>query len=289
MKKYFILSIMILLCSIGIDGRQAGAYSVTLQKDGIYADVLPESVVNNSASFFKKHVKKTMKYYKKYENADDYTLANEVPDEYRDFIPIAKQIEASDKLVIKNPFFIYELGDTLFYKYYFVAEKNGKRLCLFSIDIDAETGKISFDYDKMIDKYSKYDEKMMEDGALFYKINDIIYEQTPNKTSVMMDQMETGESMDGDSSNIKDLVKKFNDKDYDGKKEQIFEHLTNIKKEKVIKKSEKDLKLELKDEYVEPTKDEKESSRTGIYIAIGAVVIVGIVVVGIVLKKRKRE
>ena len=103
-----------------------------------------------------------MKYYKKYENADDYTLANEVPDEYRNFIPIAKQIEASDKLVIKNPFFIYELGDTLFYKYYFVAEKNGKRLCLFSIDIDAETGKISFDYDKMIDKYSKYDENMMK-------------------------------------------------------------------------------------------------------------------------------
>ena len=47
----------------------------------------------------------------------------------------------------------------------------------------------------------------------------------------MMDQMETGESMEGESSNIKDLVKKVNDKDYDGKKEQIFEHLTKIKKE----------------------------------------------------------
>ena len=53
----------------------------------------------------------------------------------------------------------------------------------------------------------------------------------------------------------------------------------------MITKVEKNLKLELEDEYVEPEKDAKESGRTGIYIIVIGVVIGGI----ILLKKRKKE
>lgn len=91
MKKYSLILLVILFCIIGVDSRQVEAYSVTLKKDGMYAEVVPESVVNNSTVFFKKNVKKAMEYYEKYKDADDYTLATKVPDKYRDFMSVAKK------------------------------------------------------------------------------------------------------------------------------------------------------------------------------------------------------
>ena len=62
------------------------------------------------------------------------------------------------------------------------------------------------------------------------------------------------------------------------------------KKGKNIKKSEKNFKLELKDEYVESEKDKGENGiGKGVYIVIGVAVIGGIAVWFILRKKRKKE
>lgn len=294
MKKNMLVLLMILIGIIGTDSRQAKAYSVKLQKDGIYAEVLPESVVDNSAAIFKKNVKKAMKYYKKYEDAfredDVYTLATKVPDKYRDFISVAKQIQDSDEIIVRNPFFIYDISGNAFYRYYFIAEKNRKKLCLFSISIDPDTGKISFSYDKSMEQYFLLDEKIME-VTLFYKIDEITYLQTPERTSVVRDQTSTGEKLDGGSSEVetKTMERKFKEKSYDEKKDEILTYLTEIQKGRIIKKSAKNLKLELKDEYVEPEKAAEEGGKTGIYIAMGTVMIGGIAVAIIFVKKRKKE
>lgn len=290
MKKYILVSMIILLCIIGTGNRQVKAYSVTLQKDGIYAEVLPDSVVNNSTAFFEKNVKKAMKYYNKYKDADDYTYMTKVPEEYRDFIPVAKQIQDSDEIIIRNPFFIYETGGNGTYSYYFVAEKNGKKLCLFCINIDPETGKISFRYDKMMDRYFAYDEKTMGE-ALFYVIDATTYAETPDKTNVVRDLNASGgeEMMRVGGTDWEAVDKKFKKKNYREKKDEIFAYLNKIKKGKIIKKSEKNLKLELKEEYVEPEKDTEEKGRTSIYIVI-AIVVIGVLAVGMILwKKRKKE
>lgn len=290
MKKYFLFSVVILFCIIGIDSRQAGAYSVSLQKNGIYAEALPDAVVNNSAILFKRYVNKAMKYYKKYKEADQYTLISNVPEEYRIFIPIAKQIKNSDKIIIKNPFFIYEPDGNIFYRYYFIAEKNGKKLCLFCINISQDTKKISIYYDNIIDKYTKFDEKMMMDGAIFYKIDNIIYQQTKNKTSVVIDQSahaSAGEMLGGNSDGGENLIKNFKNKSYGGKKEEIFKYLKKIKNKNSVKKSEKNLKIELRDDYIEPEKTEESSSKTGIYIGVVIVAVV-IVCASIFLVRHKR-
>ena len=50
------------MCVIAIDSVQAKAYTVKVQADTIYAEVIPESYLKNAPVVFKKAVKKTMKY-----------------------------------------------------------------------------------------------------------------------------------------------------------------------------------------------------------------------------------
>lgn len=299
MKKYILFFMIILLCIIGADSRKVEAYSVTVQKDGIYAEVIPDSFVNNTAAIFKKYVKETMKYYNKYKDADDYTYVSKVPDEYRDFIPVAKQIQDSDEIIIRNPFYIYYPGDDaeVCENFCFFAEKNGKKLCMFRIDIDPETGEISFWYDKMMDSYFTYDEKTVGE-TLFYEIDETIYAETPDKTSVVRDmKAPEGEKMlgvDGTTDWEADWEatdEKFKKKGYREKKDEILAYLAKTKKGKVYKKVEKNLKLELKDEYVEPEKDAMKSGRTGIYIvACIGILVIGVITGGIIfMKKRKKE
>ncbi|RKI42622.1 hypothetical protein D7V86_19095 [bacterium D16-51] len=292
MKKYSLVLIVILLCIVGADNRQAEAYSVKLQKDGMYAEMLPDLVVNNATVLFKKRVKKAMQYYKKYKDADTYTLATKVPVEYLEFIPVAKKIQDSDEIIIRNPFFIYSVEGYEGYSYYFAVEKNGERLCLFSLDIHPDTGKISFGYDDMMDRYFAYDEKTMKD-ALFYSMDNITYAQTPQKTTVVRDRKERGPQylMEGASSYMEEIKAKrkvFKKKNYEEKKEEIFAFLDEGKNKKVIKESEKNLKLELKDEYIETKKDtKKDGIGKGIYIAVGIAAIGGITAEIIFKKKRK--
>ena len=227
MKKYFLILIGIFVCLVCFDGKKADAYSVELQKDGIYAETLPKPVVDNSVVLFKKYVNKARKYYKKYKKNNAYTLLSNVPEEYRIFIPIVKDIKPSDKIVIKTPFYIYDPTDaagSTSYEYYFVAEKNGKKLCIFCITISTDNKKIYFYYDNVIDKYSKFNDKMMEEGAIIYEIDDVIYEQTKNKKIVMLNQSDTvgTEEMIGNTdTNLENLIDKFQSKSFDDKKKEI--------------------------------------------------------------------
>ena len=72
------------------------------------------------------------------QNAFFYTYVKNVPGEYRDFISVAKQIQDSDKIIIRNPFYIYFPGDDaeICEDIYFFAERNGEKLCMFCISID---------------------------------------------------------------------------------------------------------------------------------------------------------
>lgn len=290
MKKYFLILIGIFVCLVCVDGKKADAYSVELQKDGIYAETLPKPVVDNSVVLFKKYVDKARKYYKKYKKNNAYTLLSNVPEEYRIFIPIVKDIEPSDKIVIKTPFYIYDPTDAAgntSYEYYFVAEKNGKKMCIFCITISTDNKKIYFYYDNVIDKYSKFNDKMMEEGAIIYEIDGVIYEQTKNKKIVVLDQSDHSGAteMIGDiDTNLEKMIEKFKDKSFDDKKEEIFECLAGVKEEKVVKKSEENLKLDLKDEYVGDESIENNSSKKGIYIGIAAA-IAAIIGAGVMVKK----
>ena len=136
------------------------------------------------------------------------------------------------------------------------------------------------------DVKNNFNENMLSEEAIFYKLNDVIYEQTKDKSSVILDQTDGSSEMSG-GGYIEERTKNFKNMDYDGKKKEIFEYLEKIKSGKTVKKSEKNLKLELKDEYVESAEEKKDSSSKGIYIVIGVVLIVGVVGVGMFLKKRK--
>ena len=294
MKKYFLILIGIFVCLVCVDGKKADAYSVELQKDGIYAEELPKPVVDNSVVLFKKYVNKARKYYKKYKKNNAYTLLANVPDEYRVFIPIVKDIEPSDKIVIKTPFYIYKPADAMgsaSYDYYFVGEKNGKKLCIFCITISTDNKKIYFYYDNVIDKYSKFNYKMMEEGAIIYEIDGVIYEQTKNKKIVVLDQSDHSgatEIMGDIDTNLEKMIEKFKNKSFDDKKKEIFECLAGVKEEKVVKKSEENLKLDLKDEYVGDESIENNSSKKGIYIGIAAA-IAAIIGAGVMVKKYRRR
>lgn len=294
MKKYFLILIGIFVCLVCVDGKKADAYSVELQKDGIYAEELPKPVVDNSVVLFKKYVNKARKYYKKYKKNNAYTLLANVPDEYRVFIPIVKDIEPSDKIVIKTPFYIYKPADAMgsaSYDYYFVAEKNGKKLCIFCITISTDNKKIYFYYDNVIDKYSKFNYKMMEEGAIIYEIDGVIYEQTKNKKIVVLDQSDHSgatEIMGDIDTNLEKMIEKFKNKSFDDKKKEIFECLAGVKEEKAVKKSEENLKLDLKDEYVGDESIENNSSKKGIYIGIAAA-IAAIIGAGVMVKKYRRR
>ncbi len=294
MKKYFLILIGIFVCLVCVDGKKADAYSVELQKDGIYAEELPKPVVDNSVVLFKKYVNKARKYYKKYKKNNAYTLLANVPEEYRIFIPIVKDIEPSDKIVIKTPFYIYDPTDAAgntSYEYYFVAEKNGKKMCIFCITISTDNKKIYFYYDNVIDKYSKFNDKMMEEGAIIYEIDGVIYEQTKNKKIVVLDQSDHSGATEiiGDiDTNLEKMIEKFKNKSFDDKKKEIFECLAGVKEEKVVKKSEENLKLDLKDEYVGDESIENNSSKKGIYIGIAAA-IAAIIGAGVMVKKYRRR
>ena len=294
MKKYFLILIGIFVCLVCFDGKKADAYSVELQKDGIYAETLPKPVVDNSVVLFKKYVNKARKYYKKYKKNNAYTLLSNVPEEYRIFIPIVKDIKPSDKIVIKTPCYIYDPTDaagSTSYEYYFVAEKNGKKLCIFCITISTDNKKIYFYYDNVIDKYSKFNDKMMEEGAIIYEIDDVIYEQTKNKKIVMLNQSDTvgTEEMIGNTdTNLENLIDKFQSKSFDDKKKEIFEYLDDMKEKKVVKKSEENLKLDLKDEYVGDENTDNKSDKKLKYIGIAAVIVV-IIGAGVLLKRCRKS
>lgn len=294
---------------IAVDSEQKETYSVKVEKDGIYAEAIPDPFINNTGQIFKKYVKKAMKYYNKYKDADDYTYVSKVPEEYRDFIPVAKQIQDSDEIIIKHPFYIYypspeAISEGGINECCFFAEKNGKKLCMFSIYIEWDTGKVSFRYDKMADSHFICDEETVGE-TLFYGIDETIYAETPDKVSTVWARKSAwgeGQQMMGDDENEIDweaewaeAYQTFKEKSYNEKKDEIFADLTGTKKgiayKKAEKKVEKSLKRELKDAYVEPETDMGESDRTSINIVIAiSIIVLEVLAVGIIyMKKREKD
>lgn len=293
MKKILFSIITIFACVVGM-GTFAKAYTVTVQKDGIYGEEIPDTVIDNAPALFQKSVKKALKYDRKYKDADAVTRANKIPSPYDKFLDIAKKIKDSDEIVLRNPFYIYTVwdqgdggGPT---EYYFLAQQNGKKLCYFSLKIDETDHKIRFEYDKLMDQYFKYDEKTMKD-AIFYEIDFVTYAETPDKVYEVRDQKDRGNMMTGsDGSNLEKTVKKFKQKDYSEKKDEILSYLAKAKKDGVSRKTEKNLKLELKDDYVESEDDSRDAGITKmIYPGIAAACILVIAVVIFLVRKRKKN
>ena len=83
---------------------------------------------------------------------------------------------------------------------------------------------------------------MMEEGAIIYEIDDVIYEQTKNKKIVMLNQSDTvgTEEMIGNTdTNLENLIDKFQSKSFDDKKKEIFEYLDDMKEKKLLKSRKK--------------------------------------------------
>ena len=294
MKRKIIFGVIIFLCIGSAKIKTVKAYTVTAQKDGIYAEAIPDTIIDNAPALFQKSVKKALKYENKYKDADMVTKANNIPYPYDKFIDVAKKIRPSDEIVIRNPFCIYNMrGEgkgAAPSRYYFLAEQNGEKLCYFSLYIDGDNQKIRFGYDKPMDQYFKYDEKTMKD-AIFYEIDFITYAETPDKVYELRDQKDRGNMMAGsDGSNLEKTVKKFKQKDYSEKKDEILSYLAKAKKDGVSRKTEKNLKLELKDDYVESEDDSRDAGITKmIYPMIAAVCILVIAVVIFLVRKRKKN
>lgn len=289
MKRYFFCLIFIVMFSVCMNLRQAEAYSVTVEEDSIYAEVVPPSIMKNVATMFQKQVRKAMKYYDKYKDADAYTYAQKVPDEYRDFIEVAKKIQDSDEIKICHPFFIYRVpADDIWYQYYFVAKKNQEKLCVFSIDIGTEQGKTQFTYDNMMDRYFSLDGNITEE-TLFYQVGDqaggkVFYAETPEKVEVVR-EIPVGGIYLGDTSD--EEGKEFYKKKYEEKKNDIFKYLNKIKGGKAVKKSDENIKIDLKEEYIEPDSTPEERHGSRVYIAV-VFVILCILAACLVTKIRKK-
>ena len=135
----------------------------------------------------------------------------------------------------------------------FLAERNGKELCDFAICIDNNTKKFTFIYST--GEYFKYDRKKMY-NALFYTLGEKSYYETPEKTVCIVDhELPEGSMVKMESDGVdweailKKKYKEFQKLTYEEKKDEIFDRLRKIQKGKIVKQAEKNMKLELKDDY----------------------------------------
>ena len=294
MWKNYLKLFIILLCVIAVDSVQAKAYTVTVDVDNVYSEVIPKSFVQNAPAIFKKNVKKAMKYYNRYKDADTVTYMRKIPDPYRDFIKVARKIHDSDELVIHDPFCLYDPGvDEVSSYYIFHVNKNGKRFCMFYIYIDDVSKKFSFDYTGI---NLKYDDKTTK-SALFYTLGGDFYAATPDKTICISKREEPGgERMKMQSDGVdweailKKSYKEFQKKTYEEKKNEIFNRAKKSQNKKAIKQAEKNMRLELKDDYAGTESDVKTSnSGKTHYVVIGIICVVALVAGILLVRKRRKQ
>ena len=92
---------------------------------------------------------------------------------------------------------------------------------------------------------------------------------------------------------LKKRYKEFQKQTYDEKKDEIFNYIKKSQKKKVIKKVEKNMKLELKNDYVETASNPEVYAETSnswrVYMIIGIVCVVAIVAGILLARKRRRE
>ena len=79
MKKTILgFTVILLMCIGGMGISPVRAYTVTVQKDGMYAETIPDAVIDNAPVLFQKSVKKALKYDRKYKDADAVTRAKKI-------------------------------------------------------------------------------------------------------------------------------------------------------------------------------------------------------------------
>ena len=254
--------------------------------------------MKNAPVVFKKAVKKTMKYYNKYKDADMVTYLRNVPKTYRDFVDIARKIRDSDEITLYSLHCAYivtlnEEDENAPPTFTFLAERNGKLLCDFGICIDNNTKKFTFIYDN--DESFKYDRKKMY-NALFYTLGEKCYYETPEKTVCIVDnELPEGAMVKMESDGVdweailKKKYKEFQKLTYEEKKNEIFDRLRNFQKGKTVKQAEKNMKLELKDDSSGAESDIKASNSGKLYRIIGIICVVAIVAGIFLARKRRRE
>lgn len=160
-KNYFKLFI-VLLCVIEADNVHAKAYTIKVQSDSMYAEVVPKSYLKNAPVVFRKSAKKAMRYYNKYKDADFVTYLRNTPEKYRDFYEVARKLHDFDEIVLHSQYYVYDVrtaDEEAPPTYTFLAEKNGKMLCTFNLYIDCNTNKFAFGYCK--EESFLYDNKTM--------------------------------------------------------------------------------------------------------------------------------
>lgn len=305
MKKWVFTMVCFMLLSVCINSNRAGAYSVSVKGDSIYTEVIPEQIMKHVPEMFKSRVEKAKRYYEKYKDADMSAYIKKIPNEqtpehYRDFIEVAKQIGDKDEIVIHYPFCCYSLDSGS--DYYFVAEKNHQRLCVFSISADEEKGKLDFNYDAMESRYLQLDENEAAQ-ALIYEIKGVYYAETPEKVREIRNTTVSGMTeMEGTESTDQKAIDRFVNKSYREKKEEIFSYLRNVKEGKEKKKTlampgfGKEGYTEMEYEYGETApvhmEESGEKSRTGKYVLLCLIigtVFCAVIGTGIsVYKKKKR-
>lgn len=230
MKKFIVNLVLVLTVVCGFNAARAKAYSVELVKNGIYAEYIPENVMETAPVMFKRNVDKVMKYYKEHKNESEYDFLQNVPLRYKDLHDAIGNLKNDDKIVICNPFIIYDMSEEdvnekyMSHTYYFLVKKNNENISLFTIY--EEEGKLKFDYNKVWDKYTGIKNKITDD-TLFYWGDGSIYAQTKNKNEMVYDGSDTGGVLMNGSENVDTVVdySKFKKLSYDEKDKIIMKYL----------------------------------------------------------------
>lgn len=293
MKKIMTATALLFLVLLQGNVCKVSAYSVKVEEDGMYAKYVPASIMKNVGVIFQKEVRSTMKYYNKYKDADEYTRSDKIPKANMDFMDVAKSIQDTDEITICHPFYIYRVGAEVYgdESCYFVAKKNEKTLCIFSVYVDLDSGKVRFNYDKMLNRYFDFDQSY-SDKTLYFSTDTAFYAATPDKTEKVRDMSfnDIGVNL-GESTEDQDRA--FYRKTYDQKKKIIFNYLEKSKSGKTDKQINKTVKANLKEDYITPEEvTEQEQQSQKIYMVVGILVGVCVCVAAVVLlilKKRSSK
>lgn len=292
------MGILAVLGSIAAGAKQAEAYTLETDFNGIYGKEMPSYILKNVEPLFRKHVDKAVKKYNKYAQLreDDYvSYTKKVSKEDNKLGELMKKVKDDDVLRICRPFYIYNIwySQKGVSEYYFLVTRNGKDFCKFRLQLDDYSGKIYFSYDES-DHFLQINSKTPAD-MIFYRNREYVYGETAEGKETLRDSRNTGEWLaTDDDMAAQDRDQSFKKLSYDQKKKVIMENLAVMKKGKIKKKAIKYIKKDLGKEYVESESDKKivDSPLTAFtekkdykkYI-VGGVVVVAVLLAAFILRK----
>ena len=142
------MGILAVLGSIAAGAKQAEAYTLETDFNGIYGKEMPSYILKNVEPLFRKHVDKAVKKYNKYAQLreDDYvSYTKKVSKEDNKLGELMKKVKDDDVLRICRPFYIYNIwySQKGVSEYYFLVTRNGKDFCKFRLQLDDYIGRAS--------------------------------------------------------------------------------------------------------------------------------------------------